>query len=633
VSGPFVERMEWRDYTFTVRRQIRLTRAGRRGEKSARHMSKSGFHLSHAWPLRWGGPEVRQGVMHAHGSVINQGRIARVEGFLERLNERFTPHGHKIWVSVEVERYPELNLLKHAHYQFEVELASGGRKIVGTFDIPQHIAEAQRRLLAAGQIVEVDISRLGTPSAELMNQAELDGVLELGRTVSEPRPPAHARKGARPNKIAASRSLHAAQAAKASKKPPAQKLTSRQGRRSRPLAPQLQSAATDITAARATTPESRGTMPESSATAAPTTAAPTPTAKPPETPTPSTTGRTGATGSAARASPAATPPPPAPTPPPSTRVPRLKPTPRSMARTAVRSARRLLLPTGVWDIATFLLDQVLSYFEGQLSRTNQEQIERSFRSAVRPVEQEINRIWSMLDEDPNLITLRKPVYYCFPWQVVMEIQANDAADVAVFLARSAALRPGFVEVYSELTVRVPTDPVLRSAPWPQQEPERRARPDNSNLVDYFHVSCILIRHPKVTALLDAMVSAREGAAQLQLHAAQAVAALTSGGRSLEWSLMGIDMLVRNDDYQGAHQAAMEFLQQLYDTTDESGWASRQAIFDLANWCEESAGTLTQLYRALNESQRLLLKMRAPHYPPEARAPELFEQLLRQQPKR
>jgi hypothetical protein len=292
----------------------------------------------------------------------------------------------------------------------------------------------------------------------------------------------------------------------------------------------------------------------------------------------------------------------------------------------------MLLPTGVWDIATFVLDQVLSYFEGQLSRVNQEMIEGSFRRAVRPVEEDINRIWGLLDEDPNLITpLNKPAYYCFPWTVVMEIQATDAADVGVFLARTALLRPGFAEVYSELTVDVPDPPIILGAPPRETEPERRARTDDSNLVDYRHVSCILIRHAKVTAILDGMATARDGAEELRIQAGEAIAALEGNGRSLEWSLVEVHMLVRNDDYQGAYDATADLLQRLDETTDESGWEARQAVFDLANWCEEWASTLAQQYRGLNHTQRLLLTMRAPHYPPESRTHPLIEQLLIQEP--
>jgi len=556
--------------TYSVRRIVRPGRdVERASQKPLANMAKSGFHLSHPWPLRWGGREAG-GLMYAHGRELNLSLIARMEGAIggvSRLAEHATAAGHRVWVTVEVTRYEELNLnlLEEAHYQIELEFADGSTRLVGGVTIPQNIPEAQRRLLAAGNVVEVDRARLGMPSGELVNPEALDQFVEAIRAKGRQR---------------GSRSKDTGGRTPAPSPETPEVARRRVEVESRPRE-------TEIVGDRGTAVEQRGI----GAAASPT---PGSSRRPPR------TVKTGATT-----------------------VPRLKPTVGSTARKAARH----LLPTSPWDIGTLLLDIVLSQFKAVLARVNQEQTRRAFREAVKPIEADVARIWGLLDADPTLVTSRGPVHYYFRWRVVMEIQATDIADAAVLAASFVLLRPGFAEVFQQVEVFVPRQPDLRAAAAPRRDPERRAR-KSGNLVDYTHISSILILHPRVSRLLDTLVAARREAEDLVVVANSAIARLRSTSRSLSWKLVGVSLAIRAEDYASANAGATELLQALFDLPGDPGWEARQAVFDLANSCAASAAAVASQYSGMNAEQRALMSARSPGFPPvPVEAPQVFRDAL------
>ena len=173
---------------YSVRRQV-LPRSVFDRVKQAAGLEH--FHWSHGWSLRWGGPEVTEGVFLAHKHV-NGSVMARIEGRVARAARELAPRGYEVWATVAVTRYDDANILERATYKVDVFDPNGGLVRGASFEItiPHELTAAQRRALTAGRDVVIDLHRL-TPGGEvhLVGLDKLDQMVELSRTVRPRREP------------------------------------------------------------------------------------------------------------------------------------------------------------------------------------------------------------------------------------------------------------------------------------------------------------------------------------------------------------------------------------------------------------------------------------------------------------
>jgi hypothetical protein len=171
--------------TYAVRREVRTKTTRRtakpKGYRSFKILRKLGFQGAHAWPLQWGGREVREGLFWAH-RVVNGSRQKRIENAVLRLAKRARRAGIKIFVTVEVEKYPQLKLFRSATYRIEAVSTVGGvqRTVLAEATISQNLTQSQINDLVQGRKITLRSGRVVGISAQSIGAAEtkLDNLIE-----------------------------------------------------------------------------------------------------------------------------------------------------------------------------------------------------------------------------------------------------------------------------------------------------------------------------------------------------------------------------------------------------------------------------------------------------------------------
>ena len=445
-------------------------------------LRKLGFHESHAWPLRWGGSEVRDGILRAHRH-INTSWIARAENAGLRMARRLQPTGLKLVVTVAVERFPELDLLKEVTYRYEVVSLDGQSHSLGEVTIRQDLNEAQRADLAAGKPVAIDPDRVGRieGSPEVLTD-QLSDTVEGLRTEGEGRGRRRqTQRGSRARRPRANRGTMGTRGDRGTR-------ASDRGFGDRGRSP------------------GRGPSRRRGGGG-------TPTRRPPVSgagPEGSTQGRVRANGGTpdapadigtARPS----------TPVADVDIPNLRPRVR-LSRAVFRFFRGTLVDL----VVGLALGLFVSYFERQVQEQTQARVREAWRSRIGPrietyVRPQIEA--SAAGAFPENVR----IYYGFRWTVVMQELDDELSDAIVWAVRFGAGSPGFGEVYFDVELdevdilRNETNRPMKGEKF-RRERDRR-RPD---LLRYPMRSWILVHDPFVADISQRLrreVEAMDGAIQ------------------------------------------------------------------------------------------------------------------------
>lgn len=177
------ERWESRD-AFTVRREVRLQTTVRKvspkGLKAYKILRELGFQGAHAWPLQWGGPEAKEGLFWAHGT-INKEVQTRVENSVKRLVKRANAANLKTFATVTSRRYIELNLLESVTYRIDIVDAAGNVTNTSEITIYQRLTQSERDALVAGKRIDIEPKRLFGHEGNVIRAQNLDDTIELLR--------------------------------------------------------------------------------------------------------------------------------------------------------------------------------------------------------------------------------------------------------------------------------------------------------------------------------------------------------------------------------------------------------------------------------------------------------------------
>lgn len=524
------------------------------------------FEWSHAWPLRWGGPEVTDGVFLAHRH-INQSVISRIEGRVANAARELAPHGYEVWVTVAASRYGEVKVLEHASYSIDVFDPAGHRVPGASFEItvPQELTLAQRHGLAAGRDVHIDLHRLTRAEVDLVGLDNLDQMVELARTV---RP----RKG--------------------------------------PFTPAQRH---DVVPARerGVHPDSRGTGNNGA----------TDVGRPPTKPTQYADAPEPHGSSANRAVRAIEDVPVS-----AAKRGRLAGVGKRVARGLVE----LLTPepSDVVDLAMAVIlgpleSELAAVHAEQLDRSFRAIVSPNVTRVLRTQ-------WPALVANPNTPVRTRPIYLRFRWYAVNTEVAEDAADVVVWFVRFAATNPGFVEVFDHTEVdRVFSYDFYAGPPPRVKDEERKVRTIGTDrFFVYRHFSAMLVADPAVLGFVERLADGRDEVARLGEEASTRMLALDPSQAATGGLPLGLGLMLHNGAYAEASEDLDRLLVEVQRRHGAAAEAVVDALAAMSGECRVLAAELARRYSALGAEQRALLKAHVPGYPVEIPStPEEFRLLL------
>jgi hypothetical protein len=574
---------------FTARREVKLVTTARRLRPRKLHANKIlrqlKFQAAHAWPLTWGGQEVKKGVFWAHQRV-NQSIQTRVANAVERLVRRAGGTGISIFVTVAVRRYPERDLLESATYRVEgvTRVGKVEATLLGEVTVFQRLSLTQRRALVEGEAIPIDAEAVHASSGEVLT-SKLDELVEGLRRGSG---------GSTGRKPGGSPGGGGTKALRGGKRAGG-------GRPARGLGPDIGNRTVDGA--------SRGVLDDG-------------------------TGR--GAGERRRDVPPRVKPT-RPVPPSGAAVPATKPQLGRVSegvklpeKTSLRPTRKLGragLGMLADELVTLVVDIVLAEFEARLTAENQAQMSRSWKLNVWPkAEPFLEALFEASRADPTLLPQKSPVYVSFPWYMVTWEQAEDFADAAVWGLRFIVGRPGFVEVFYQ--VEPDTRPytygrngvmwLSKRAPSPGPVSRRERRQHGVSYYVYQFTTSTLVKHPAVTAMLAELEESRADAKKLWETTLRELDRLARSHGDEEGTILGISVRLGEDDYGDARPLLWRLYEKLWDVYGAVADEARDAVKDLHTQCGVWEESLGKRYARLNEEQRQLLSVYAPHYPPSQR---------------
>jgi hypothetical protein len=503
------------------------------------------------------------------------------------LAQRARGTGIKIFVTVAVRRYPQRNLLESATYRAEAVSTVGKVTAtpLGEVTVYQRLTFAQRRALVEGEVITFDLEAIHASVGEV-HTGKLDELVEGLRRAGD------GQKGGGP----------AGSARGVDTKP------ARRGRRAGRRAP-ARGLGTDV-GDRAVEGASRGVLDDGTGRGAGERRRDTPPRVKPARRVPP---------ASVAAIPAAKP-----------RLGRGSDAVRLPEKTSLRPTRRLVragLGMLVDELVTLVVDIVLTEFEARLTAENQAQMSRSWKLNVWPkAEPFLEALFEASGADPTLLPQKSPVYVSFPWYMVTCEQAEDFADAAVWALRFIVGRPGFVEVF----YRVEADArpytygnngvmwFSKRAPSPSPVSRRERKQHGVTYYVYQFTTSTLVKHPAVTAMLAEVDESRADAKKLWDTTLRELDRLAKSHGYEEGTILGISVRLGEDDYGNARPLLWRLYEKLWEAYGAAADDACDAVKDLHTQCGVWEESLRKRYARLNEEQRQLLSVYAPHYPPSQR---------------